>query len=299
MIAALSLTPVVAGFLAGTALRRTGMASVADGRFLLLLNLVVCMPALMLRSVARVPLTVELAIFPLAALVMVATGRLIGAGVSRHVPLGPDRAVLVMGFMVVNAAFALPFVEAVYGDPGVARLATFDVVNNALVMSWVYAVAARASPAVEQQPGVAWRLVLRTPPLYAVVAGLLLNVTGTAVPTVVTAVVDVFAAASPLLISVGTGLLLRPGVHGAGRALVLATARPVIGLCVAALLATALRLDGVDRGVLLLLGAAPMGFVVVTFASLEKLDAELAAQCLAVSLITGFVLSTVVALTMV
>lgn len=88
-------------------------------------------------------------------------------------------------------------------------------------------------------------------------------------------------------------------MHGAGRALVLATSRPVIGLGVAALLATALRLDGVDRGVLLLLGAAPMGFVVVTFASLEKLDAELAAQCLTVSLVTGFVLSTVVALAMV
>lgn len=37
-----------------------------------------------------------------------------------------------------------------------------------------------------------------------------------------------------------------------------------MSLDVAAVLALALGLDGVDRGVLRLLGAAPMGFVVVT-----------------------------------
>jgi len=49
-------------------------------------------------------------------------------------------------------------------------------------------------------------------------------------------------------------------------------ARLLVGLTVAAALVTALGLDGVDRGVLLLLGVAPLGFVIVTFAALEDLD---------------------------
>lgn len=299
MTAALALAPVVAGFLAGALLRRTRAATVDDGRFLLLLNLLVCMPALMLRAVTDVPLRTELVVFPLSALLMVTAGRLIGSAASRQMHLGHDRAILVMGFMVVNAAFALPFVEAVYGAAGVARLAAFDVVNNALVMTWVYAVAARANPVASHRPGRALGLVLRTPPVYAVLTGLLLNVTGTAIPRWFGGIVDIFAAASPLLISVGTGLLFVPGRHPAGRALVVAMARPVVGLCVATLLALALGLDGPDRGVLLLLGAAPMGFVVVTFTSLERLDTELAAQCLTLSLLTGFVLSTSVAFVLV
>ena len=299
MIAALTLAPVVAGFLTGALLRRIGVASGDDGRFLLLLNLLVCMPALMLRSLTQVPLSVEFAIFPLSALVMVSVGRMIGGAASRSMHVDHDRAILIMGFMVVNAAFALPFVETVYGAAGVARLAAFDAVNNALVMTWVYAVAVRANPEASHRPSRAFWFVLRTPPIYAVAAGLLLNVTGTTIPGWIAGSVDAFAAASPLLISVGTGLLFLPRRHPAGRALVAATARPVAGLCVATLLTLALGLDGVDRGVLLLLGAAPMGFVLVTFASLEELDAELAAQCLTLSLLTGFLLSTGLALALV
>ena len=41
-----ALSPVLAGFAAGYILRRTGLAAVKDGSFLLLLNLYVCMPAL-------------------------------------------------------------------------------------------------------------------------------------------------------------------------------------------------------------------------------------------------------------
>jgi predicted permease len=59
-----------------------------------------------------------------------------------------------------------------------------------------------------------------------------------------------------------------------------------------------LGLGGADRGVLLLLGVAPLGFVIVTFASLEGLDFELAAQTLALSLIASFGLSVAVSLTL-
>lgn len=296
---ALSLLPVVAGFTAGYLLRRTGAAGVEDGRFLLLLNLLVCMPALMLRAVSNVALSVELVAFPVSALLMVAIGRLIGGATARNLPLGHDAAILVMGFMVVNTAFALPFVQATYGGAGVARLAAFDVVNNALVMTWVFAIASRANPAAPRRPARALRFILRTPPIYAVVLGLLLNLAGADIPTAAGGVVDVFAAASPLLISVGTGLLLTPRRRAPARAVAVALARPLIGLGVASMLVLGLGLHGVDRGVLLLLGAAPLGFVVVTFASLERLDAELAAQCLTLSLLTSFVLSTVLAVALV
>lgn len=287
----IALAPVVAGFGAGHVLRRAGTADASAGRFLLLLNLYVCMPALVLRALVEVDLTAELAVFPVAAVVMVGTGYLVGRGVARHRgAAAPQAAVLVMGFMVVNCAFALPFVEALYGPEGVARLAAFDVVNNLLVLTLVYAVAARANPG-RTTVRLPVAQLLRTPPVYAIALGLLLNVTGRRPPAGLATVVDTFAAASPFLIAVGTGILFLPVRGLVRRAGLFAGARLFIGLAVAALLVTALGLDDVDRGVLLLLGAAPLGFVIVTFASLEDLDVDLASQALALSLVASFALS--------
>jgi hypothetical protein len=49
-----TLSPFLAGFAVVLILRRTGMAADRDGSFLLLLNLYVCMPALVLRALADI-----------------------------------------------------------------------------------------------------------------------------------------------------------------------------------------------------------------------------------------------------
>ena len=62
-----------------------------------------------------------------------------------------------MGLMVVNAAFALPFVEALHGSAGVARLVAFDLVNNLLVLTVVNALASVAVLCLGAA-ALAWRL---------------------------------------------------------------------------------------------------------------------------------------------
>jgi len=291
-----ALTPVVVGFLAGHLLRRVRFAGEPEGRFLLLLNLYVCMPALVLSALVEVRLTAELAVFPAAALAMMGSGYVVARLVVRRGGR-PDteRAVLVMGFMVVNSAFALPFVEALYGRPGVVRLAAFDLVNSVLVLTVVYAVALRANPG---RPVVAAPVaqLLRTPSLWVIAAGIVVNLGDLSLPTAGTSVLDTFGAASPFLVAVGTGVLFVPAGGAIRRALGFAGARLLVGAVAATTIVLALGLDGADRGVLLLLGVAPLGFVIVAFASVEKLDVELATQTLAVSLVASFGLSILVSL---
>jgi predicted permease len=100
-----------------------------------------------------------------------------------------------------------------------------------------------------------------------------------------------FAAASPFLIMVGTGLLFNPKGGPLRRAATIAAGKLGCSAGVTLALTTALGLGGVDRGVLLLLGMAPVGFIVVTYAALEDLDVDLAAQALALSMALSFVLS--------
>lgn len=289
-----ALSPVLAGLAGGVALRRTGAAEATHGRFLLLVNLYVCMPALALSSLATVPLTARLAVFPLAAAVMVGVGYVVGRLGNRRLPAG-EGAVVLMGLMVVNCAFALPFVEALHGSAGVARLLAFDVVNNVLVLTVVHTLAARASPLrdVRRPPLVQ---VLRTPPLHAVLLGLVLNVTDTPLPSLGEELLAPFAAASPVLIALGTGVLYAPSRAMLRRAGALAAARLTVGLTVAVLLVVALGLDGTDRDVLLLLGVAPLGFVIVTFSAHHRLDTALATEALALSMGASVVLSLAISL---
>lgn len=290
----IALAPVLAGLGCGWWLRQAGVARSAEGRFLLLLNLYVCMPALVLRSLPDVRLTNEMAVFPVGAGVMVAVGYVAGRLAARRLePM--EGAVVVMSLMVVNVAFALPFVEAVYGAAGVARLAAFDAVNNVLVLTVVNALAARASPTRGTRASLV-RQVLRTPPLYATVAGVALSLSATPLPRAVVEVTAPFAAASPVVIAIGTGILLHPSRAVLGKAGRLASTRIAIGALGAASLVFLLGLEGIDAGVLLLLGVAPLGFVVVTFASQQGLDSELAAQSLALSILISCALSIALAI---
>jgi predicted permease len=289
-----ALSPILAGFTAGYILRRAGLAAMKDGSFLLLLNFYVCMPALVLRAIADVVIGWRLAVFPAAAAVMVGIGYGVGRVTVRlRRSAEPQAAVIVMGLMVVNCAFALPFVEAIYGRVGVARLAAFDLVNNLLVLTAVYAVAARASPTREAHGRVFGQL-LRTPSPYAIAIGLVQNIGNLSMPTGVEKVVDGFAVTSPFLIAVGTGVLFAPIRGYLRRAAMFAATRLLVGASVTLVLVTGLGLTGVDRGVLLLLGVAPLGFVIVTFASLEDLDIELAAQTLALSMVGSLCMSVAI-----
>lgn len=295
MVATLAaLSPVLAGLAAGVALRRTGTAKATHGRFLLLVNLYLCMPALALVSLASVPLTATLAVFPAAAAMMVGVGYVVGRIRGRGLPPA-ERSVVLMGLMVVNCAFALPFVEALHGAAGVARLMAFDVVNNFLVLTVVHALAAGASPLREARRS-PFVQVLRTPPLHALLLGVALNLTGTPLPALAEQVLRPFAAASPVLIALGTGVLYAPSRAMLRRAGALALARITLGVTVAALVVAALGLDGVDRDVLLLLGVAPLGFVIVTFSAHHRLDTDLATEALGLSLAASLALSLAISL---
>ena len=295
-----SLLPVLIGLAAGYALRRLGAARQADGEFAFKIVFYVCLPALMFSTLATVEVTDDLVIFLLAPPAVVAGGFLAARLAARIVPgrygfTDTQVPVLMTAAMIVNAGFALPFVQALYGAPGVARLAIFDGVNAALTFSWVYYTAARGNPQHEGGPLLLSR-TLRSPPLYGIVAGLGLNVSGLPTPQILLEAATPFAASVPVLIPLAIGILFAPSTQGVGRAGVVVATRLTSALVVVLVLIVGLDLGGMDRTILLLLAVAPIGFVTVTFASLENLDVRLATSALSVSLAVSLVLSFSVAL---
>jgi malate permease and related proteins len=235
-------------------------------------------------------------VFLVAAPVAVAAGYLAGRITAASARFsGTQVPVLLIACMMVNSGFALPFVQALYGGPGVARIAAFDAVNTTLTFTWAYYTAARGNPEHEGG-GLLLNRLLRSPPLYGIAAGLLVNGTGVEVPESIANLARTFGSVTGVLISLGVGILFAPAPSGFRRAGVIVATRLGTGLIVGVTIVLGFGLDGMDRTIILLLSVAPVAFVTVTFASLENLDVDLATAALSLSLAASLVLSLAVVL---
>jgi hypothetical protein len=60
-----------------------------------------------------------------------------------------------------------------------------------------------------------------------------------------------------------------------------------VGLLIGLAVVAVLQLEGIDRAAVLALAAAPIGFNLLTFTSVEKLDQDLAASAVSMSLLAA------------
>lgn len=255
------------------------------------------MPALIFISLSTVRLGGQFAVFPIAAAAMILVGYLAGRLLAARVRFDPvQAAVLLSACMIVNSGFALPFIQALHGQEGVARVAAFDAVNITATFTFAYYVAARGNPRHRGGSLLLGRLA-KSPALYAIAAGLLVNATGVTVPAVIADPATRFGSATSVLISLGIGILFDPLVGSSvRRAWLIVGTRLVSGLAVGVAIVLLLGLEGIDRTTVLLFGVAPLAFANVTFASLENLDVRLATSALSLSLVTGVILSLLIVL---
>lgn len=293
----IKILPVILGFVGGFLLRRFRVAEHRDGDFLFRLVFYLCLPALMFTSLSTVRITAALAVFPLSSALFTVAGFTVAFLVSRRVRWSPTRsAVMISGCMIANSGFELPFVQALYGADGIARIAAFDAMNTALTFTWAYLMAVRGNPERRHGGGALAGRLARSPALWAIALGAAVNLIGIQVPDPIHDSLAAFGAATGFVIPLAVGILFQPSGGQFGKAAVMIGVRLTAGLLVSVGLILAFDLQGLDRTIMLLLGVAPIGFSTVTFASLEKLDEQLAVTALSLSLSLSLVLSMVVTL---
>ena len=292
------LLPALLGIAVGYVLRRRGIADDRDGDFMFALIINVFLPALAFTSLSRARIDQHLAIFPLAAVFIISCGYLAGRLVASKGPfVGTQRAVLVCCCMNVNTGFVLPFVQGLFGDAGVARIAAFDAVNTTLMFTWTAYVAARGNPRYTRgSSALMIRRFAKSPPLYAIAAGLLVSALDVHVPTAISGPLATFGAATGVLMAVGVGIRFEPPGRDIGKAALVFGTRVVSGLAVAVAIVLIFGLTGIDRTVMLLMGVAPTPFFVVPFATMENLDVRLTVNTLSLSMLTCLPLAVAVIL---
>jgi predicted permease len=276
---------LIALFAAGYVARRLGWLRPPHAGRMLQLVITVGLPALFLADVSRIPLRADLIALPASSvLIIVVTGAVsLLLGRALRLQRAEQGAMIICG-MSINNGFLFPFAIAVWGQVGFAQMALFDFGNALCQGSLVYAVAAAYGGHGTGFLAIA-RRVLGFPPLWALIAALLLNVAGVVLPGWLTLVLGNLGRWILLLVIVALGVLFDAKLLRDGRVLATLALRILLGLLLGYLCVELFGLTGLTRSVVLLGAAAPIGFSAVVIANREQLDRELAASAASISVL--------------
>lgn len=283
----LQLLPIFVYFALGLGLRQQGLADRGHADFLLRFVFFVSLPLLILSSVSAIEFTAERAVLPLLnigvnlgcfAFTLLA-GKLLKL---ERVQLGT----MLVCTTIVNNSFMFPFTLAVYGQSGFADAILWDFGNAIMMATFVYAMAFRYGG--EPQQGWAMLLrILKSPLVWSLVISVILSLTRTPLHPRLVSVIDPLAAMMAPLILIALGIHTTARISRPLLTLTTVGIRMVFGLFCGVLLATVAGLEGVTFKVVALCSGAPIGFNALTLCSMTRLDTELGASSVSLSIIAG------------
>jgi hypothetical protein len=283
------LAPIFFYFLIGVALRRLGVAGRSDGDFVLRLAFFVTLPLLIVLTLPKAALSPDKAMLPLANIVV--NVLCLGSMLLLTRPLALPRATIgsmAMNTMIANNAFMFPFMLAIYGDSGFADAVLFDFGNAIMVATVTFAIAFRFSHEPYHKY-VMLKRITRSPLLWALAIGVTLSVSGHAPPAAVVAVADPVAQMTAPLILIALGIFFSFSVRQVWLVGLALFIRMGLGLAFGAGFAALVGLEGQAFVVVTLCSGAPIGFMALTFSSMAKLDTELTASAVSLSILVGLV----------
>lgn len=281
------LLPIFAWFGLGMLIKRAGVAERAHGDFLLRFVFFVTLPLLILTSVPNLVFTANKALLPLINIgVNLFCMGLAWLAIRLRKLDRKIAGTLLVNTGILNNSFMFPFILAIYGQAGFADAILFDFGNALMMATFVYALAFKYGG----EPGGGWTMLIRimkSPLVWSLLIAIVLALSGTAVPAPVLTVITPLAQMTAPLILVALGVFFSLKIANLPLALLTAGIRLGGGLVAGLLLATGLGLEGTTYAVIVLCCAAPIGFNALTYSSLAKLDADLSASAVSISILAG------------
>jgi predicted permease len=291
----LALAPIFVYFLAGTALRRAGLAERDQGAFLFRVIFFVTLPALAFDSISRMDVSGHTVLLPISA--MIADGACMAAAVAfaRHNGLPSRNAgALVLGAGITNMTFLFPFVLTVLGEEGLANAILFDAGNAVFVATIGYLVALGYGDAGAPSAVTSLMKTLRTPLFIAIAAAIVVNLTGIPLPAVIGKILSPLGRVTMPLVLIALGIVFSPAALRGRLPVYALLFRMALGFAAGLLLVWVLRLDGLLAAVIVGSAGAPIGFSSVTLASVADMDVEQAVGALSMSVGLGLFTSPLV-----
>jgi len=283
----LQLVPVFAYFGLGVLIKHKGLAERSHGDFLLRLVFFVTLPMLILTSVSRIEFSAAKLLLPVANIGV----NLVCLGASllviRWFKLKrPQAGTMVVNTSIANNSFIFPFILAVYGQTGFAEAILFDFGNAIMLSTLVYALAFHYSDE-PHSPWVMLKRISRSPLVWSLIISVLFAITGVALPDLLGKIITPLGQMTSPLILIALGIFFSLQINQLPLALGIAGIRMGLGLVAGVALATLFGFEGLTYKAVVLCSASPIGFNALTYCSLAKLDTDLSASAVSISIIGG------------
>jgi predicted permease len=293
----LKLFPIFAFFLIGVSLRRFKIATASEGVFLTKFIFFVTMPALILLTISEFEMTLERWFLPFVCFVVDVGCLLMAMAYTKWKRIeGVQAGNLVIGVALVNSIFMLPFVHAFFGEEGLAKALLFDFGNVLALAAVTYGMAYKYSGQNISRRKIAAK-VLFSPIVISLSIALLMTVFSIQVPPLFEAVLRPIGDMTMPALIVALGILFTVNIKKMTIVPAGLFIRMLIGTAIGAIAPSPAGLEGHTFKVMVLMSAAPIGFLSVTLASIAKLDVELATTMASASIFAGlFTIPLIIAL---
>ncbi len=279
------IIPLIVAFFVGIGAKKLNLLKKEDAQVLLKLVLTITLPALTILSITSARLDSSMIFIPISAMLVVFLVYFISSFVGGLLKMArPTFGSFLVGTMIMNTAFSLPFFWAAYENEGLARASLFDIGNSILIFTFIYYNAIKYGEN-SKSDRVDWGRFLRMPPLWGMLLAFIIKGIGVAIPVAGQNFLNMVGQPTTPLIMISLGLYFEPKLKNLGKASIAVLIRMGIGLLLGWSLATIFGLEGISRSVVIVSSATPIGFNTLIFANLENMDREFAATIVSISIL--------------
>ncbi|MCD4664986.1 MAG: AEC family transporter [Bacteroidales bacterium] len=279
------ILPVILLFVLGFLLKSVKVFKKDNGDFLLKLVFNIALPALVILSISKSQLTYEFLFLPFISVTIIVVSFIIARVIARFLKLeSKTLGTFLIGAMILNIGFMLPFIIAGYGEEGLARIIIFDVGNGIMVFTFVYFQACRHG-SHSGHPKTVLGKFFKAPPVWGIITGLMLNFFNIEIPLIAYNFLKIAGDLTIPLLMLSVGIFFEPRLVKLPALVSVIAIRMGLGLLLGLLISEILGLEGLTRTIVILGSTTPVGYNTLTFSSIENLDKEFAASIVSISIL--------------
>ncbi|MBT3755656.1 MAG: AEC family transporter [Candidatus Cloacimonetes bacterium] len=280
--------PIIIIFFLGYFLKKIKLFGSSTADTLLKIVFYVTLPALTFFSGSTAILTLKFFYLPIIAIAVVLIIFSVSFPLSKKFNLPKaTQGTFIVGTLIMNTGFTLPFVLAAYGNQGLAIYTIFDFGNTLMIFTFAYYFAIKYGN--KENSKIQIKKFLLLPPIWGLILGITYNLLKFELHSTAINFLEIVGKPTIFLVILSLGIYFSPKVTNLGKMLTVFSLRIGLGMALGLLAVYLFNIEGIMRTLVVLFCGAPVGYNTLIFASLEELDKEFAASLVSISLLLGII----------
>lgn len=254
------------------------------------------LPITIASSILSTPLDIRFWYLPVIAIVISLISGIVALLITYtfHIPKSVA-GVLVGGTMIMNTNFTVAFMDAWFGQKGVAIFSLFDIGNIIMFSTVVYVIMLLHGGQKIVFSEIS-KKVLHIPLLWVIAISLPLSLYGIQIPSEFKPFTKAFSLGLFTLVMFTLGLLLHRGLYRAKYVALGILLRYGIGALIGWWFVSILGIEGLAKAAIIIGAASPNGYTTLIYARMANLDTKYAASLVSTSIIVGLIVIPVLLL---